>query len=373
MFIRKETLLEIIDVDALIIGAGFFGVEIALELRRLGLHRVMVVEREAGILRRASAVNQARVHNGYHYPRSLATAERSRANFEAFVADYSDVVLGGMQHVYAVAAGSRVSPAQFETFCRVIGVPCRPAPAAVAGLFERATVQQAFMVRELAFDCTRLAVRLREAMRTAGIMLALNTEARVLGAEPGGVVVKAGGERIRARHVVNCTYADIALAGVAVRSRVRRELAELVLVTPPPELAGLGVTVMDGPFFSVTPFPGAHAAGVPAGLHALSHVRYTPHAATEGAGPIEPPMQSNRDAMLRDGQRYLPCLARARVMGSLFEVKATLARHEGDDGRPVLIERSEAMPRVLSVLGAKIDNIYEVRSFLRSQDWRMAA
>jgi hypothetical protein len=77
--------------------------------------------------------------------------------------------------------------------------------------------------------------------------------------------------------------------------------------------------------------------------------------------------------MIRDGQRYLPCLTRARVVGSLFEVKTTLARHEGDDGRPVLIERSAALPRVISVLGAKIDNIYEVRRFLGSQDWQMAA
>jgi glycine/D-amino acid oxidase-like deaminating enzyme len=355
-------------VDALVIGAGFFGVEIALELRRLGLRRIMVVEREPGILRRASAINQARIHNGYHYPRSLATAERSRANFETFVHDYSEAVLTGMQHVYAVAAGSRVSPAQFETFCRVIGAPCRAAPAPVAGLFDRGTVQAAFMVKELAFDYAALTTRLRHAIAEAGVSLLLNTQARVLGGSHGGVDVAVGERRVRARHVVNCSYAAIAGAGVAIRSRVRRELAELVLLAPPPELVGLGVTVMDGPFFSVMPYPGA-----PGRMHSLSHVRYTPHAAVEDAAALPPPTHSNRDAMIRDGQRYLLCLGRSRVVGSLFEVKATLARHEGDDGRPVLIERSAALPRVLSVLGAKIDNIYEIRRFLGSQDWQMAA
>jgi glycine/D-amino acid oxidase-like deaminating enzyme len=364
--VKKETFLDKIDVDAVVIGAGFFGIEIALELRRLGLRRVMIVEREGAIMRRASAVNQARVHNGYHYPRSLPTAERSRAHFEAFVADYGAAVLTGMRHVYAVAAGSRVSPAQFEVFCRVIGAPCRVAPAAIAGLFDRRAVQAAFMVRELAFDFSVLATRLRRALADAGIMLALNAKAQVLGGGAAHVDVAAGARRVRARHVVNCTYADIDAAGVAVRSAVRRELAELVLLAPPPELAGLGVTVMDGPFFSTMPYPGA-----PGGLHSLSHVRYTPHGAVE-ATPAAP-VRSHRDAMLRDGQRYLPCLARSRVVGSLFEVKATLARHEGDDGRPVLMERSAAMPRVLSVLGAKIDNIYEVRRFLRTQDWQMAA
>jgi hypothetical protein len=239
-------------------------------------------------------------------------------------------------------------------------------PARLAALFDRAAVQDAFLAREYTFDATRLAERLGAALREAGVQLRLETEAKVLGGAADHVLVQAGGERLRAHHVVNCTYADLDGAGVPLRSRIRRELAELVLIEPPPELRGLGVTVMDGPFFSTMPFPGA-------GLHSLSHVRYTPHAATEqAAGPVRP-QRSNAVAMLRDSQRYLPCLARATVAGSLFEWKATLARNETDDGRPILIERSDAMPRVLSVLGAKIDNIYDVRAYLRGQDWRMAA
>lgn len=354
-------------VDALIIGAGFFGVEIALELRRQGLRRVVVVEREAGIMRRASYVNQARVHHGYHYPRSLVTAERSRANFEAFVAEYSHAVLADMAKVYAIASGSRVSAAQFETFCRVIGVPCQPAPGQVAGLFDRALVEGAFLTRELAFDAAILAAGLRAALDAAGVTVVLNTAARVVGAEADHVVVQVGEARVRAHHVVNCTYADIEFAGVTLRSRVKKELTELVLIAPPPELRKLGVTVMDGPFFSTMPFPSA-------GLHSLSHVRYTPHAANDSARPERlVPLQSNWKAMLRDSARFLPCLARAEMVGSMYEMKATLIQNEADDGRPILVERSDEVPRVLSVLGAKIDNIYEVRSFLRAQDWRMAA
>ena len=143
--------------DVLIIGAGFYGAEIALEFRRLGFGRVVLVDREYGIMRRASYVNQARVHNGYHYPRSLATAERSRANFEAFIAEYADAVMLGMESVYAIATGSRVSPAQFESFCRTIGVPCQMAPRRIVSLFDQGLVQEAFVTRELAFDAARLA------------------------------------------------------------------------------------------------------------------------------------------------------------------------------------------------------------------------
>lgn len=52
---------------------------------------------------------------------------------------------------------------------------------------------------------------------------------------------------------------------------LKHGLTELALVEVPDRHRGLGVTVMDGPCFSLMPFPAR-------GLHTLSHVRYTPHA-----------------------------------------------------------------------------------------------
>jgi hypothetical protein len=48
----------------------------------------------------------------------------------------------------------------------------------------------------------------------------------------------------------------------SANSAIKRELTEMVLIAPPPQLRGRGFTIMDGPFFSVMPFPAA-------GLHAL--------------------------------------------------------------------------------------------------------
>ena len=49
---------------------------------------------------------------------------------------------------------------------------------------------------------------------------------------------------------------------VAQAQHILREMSD--------ELKNSGITVMDGPFFSVMPFPAK-------GLHSFSHVRYTPH------------------------------------------------------------------------------------------------
>ena len=59
-------------VDVMVVGGGFYGCALALHLRR-SFERVVIVEREDGLLRRASYNNQARLHNGYHYPRSFRT------------------------------------------------------------------------------------------------------------------------------------------------------------------------------------------------------------------------------------------------------------------------------------------------------------
>jgi hypothetical protein len=142
---------------------------------------------------------------------------------------------------------------------------------------------------------------------------------------------------------------------------IKKELTELVLFKAPYPLANAGITVVDGPFFSVMPFPAA-------GLHSLSHVRYTPHMATTGKD-LPRPTRSNRTAMVRDAARYIPALAKVDVVRSIFEIKAVLAQHEDDDGRPILIEQCARMPRVVSILGAKIDNIFDALQYIQARSW----
>ena len=74
--------------------------------------------------------------------------------------------------------------------------------------------------------------------------------------------------------------------------------------------------------------------------------------------------------MLRDAARYLPCLAAAEVVSSLFEVKTVLRRSEQDDSRPILFEVSPDSPRIISVMGAKLDNIYDALDAIRLYKWQ---
>src|SRR4051812_13532967 len=99
--------------DAVIVGGGFYGARLALMLGRAG-KQVLLVEREGQLMTRASLNNQARVHGGYHYPRSILTSLRSRLNYPRFLAEYADCVDQSFPHYYAVGRElSKITGAQF--------------------------------------------------------------------------------------------------------------------------------------------------------------------------------------------------------------------------------------------------------------------
>ena len=69
--------------DRLIIGAGLYGLYAALYCAKQG-YSVVVIECENAPFKRATYINQARVHLGYHYPRSYSTAKKSANYFDKF-------------------------------------------------------------------------------------------------------------------------------------------------------------------------------------------------------------------------------------------------------------------------------------------------
>jgi hypothetical protein len=121
---------------------------------------------------------------------------------------------------------------------------------------------------------------------------------------------------------------------------------------------------MDGPFFSIMPFPARQ-------LHSLSHVRYTPHhywQDSAGARYLDAhdyfrksSAESYHVYMQKDAQRYMPALRDCRYVESLWEIKTVLPQSEVDDSRPILFRRSDKLPNVISIMGGKIDNIFDIR------------
>ena len=359
------------DVDALIIGGGFYGCAIAIYLaKQRGLKKVILIERESGLLTRASYNNQARVHYGYHYPRSFTTAYRSRVNLPQFVRDWPSAIKKDFTKLYAIARrNSKVTARQFQRFCHEIGASLEPADLSLRQLFEPRLIEEVFLAQEYVFDATELARWAEKELEDAGIEVHLETTATEIDSTANQrlrVVLRSeseGNAAVTSRYVFNCTYSGLNQLGGGFHgtiTRLKQEITEMALMQVTPALAGLGITVMDGPFFSLMPFPAR-------GLHTLSHVRYTPHLHWQDKRGIDPYNKLNEysrvsraDRMVRDIGRYLPSVLEAKYVDSLFEVKTVLVKNEGDDARPILFEKHPELPGLYSVLGGKIDNIYDI-------------
>lgn len=351
--------------DYVVIGGGFYGCCLALYLRSIS-DKVVLVEASDALMTRASRVNQARVHTGFHYPRSAVTAVKSMLLHRKFLEDFPEAIVDEFQMLYAIAKRrSKVTAKKFHRMFSDMGAPIEFASPNDRALFDSDMVEEVFACFETAFDYSVLAKAMAERLGEAGIDLRLSTKVTALAPKPDGVVAGlSDGSEIAARYAFNITYAQInSVLEMAKlpKARLKYEVAELALIEPPQELAARGITVMDGPFFSTMPYPSAR-------LYSLTHVRYTPHESWSDEGAV-------RDAyahfascdydtryafMLRDAQRYLPCLEGAKYRRSIYDVKTVLVKNEQDDGRPILYHQSPGGGRVISILGGKIDNIYDL-------------
>lgn len=371
--------MQRITADAVIIGGGFYGSAIAIYLAKTrGLRRVILLEREPELLLRASYSNQARVHNGYHYPRSFTTAFRSRVNMPRFVQDWPQIIKQDFVKLYAIARrNSKVTAMQFERFCREIGANIQPADVKLKSLFEPRLIEDVFLVEEYAFDSMRLAELIVKELKEAAVDIHYSTRALAISRSPDdkNLIVATNSDSgsassLTCRYVFNCTYSGLnQFSGdfPGAQTGLKQEITEMAIMQVPEVLRKIGITVMDGPFFSMMPFPAR-------GLHTLSHVRYTPHFSWKDERGLDPykmldeyDRASYVDRMVRDVSRYMPAVLEAKYIDSLFEVKTLLVKNEGDDGRPILFEKHEELPGCYSVLGGKIDNIYDVLEKLNAE------
>lgn len=361
--------------DVAVIGGGFYGLRIAILAASLG-RTTVVLERESRFLSRGSFNNQARVHGGYHYPRSILTAVRARHLYSRFATEYAAAVTPGIRHIYAIARHqTKVGAREFAEFCRRIGAPLSPAPQDVERLFDPNVIEQAFVADEAVFDAYALADLTLERAAIAGVQSVGEFDVDAI--EPGRtrrIRLRSGtGDKrrtIEADCVINATYS--ALNGVVRRSGLKRiplvhELAEVALVRAPDAMQFHGITVMDGPFWSCLPFPAVH------GMHSLTHVRHTPHMqwrtdehdAPETVAALVKDRASRAPLMQRDAVRFVPAMATAKHVTSLWEMKVVLPRSDGDDSRPILAHVHTDAPGFVSVLGAKIDSVYDVEDSVR--------
>ena len=375
--------------DKIIIGAGLYGLYAARFCGMRG-EKVLVLEYDKAPFERATYINQARVHMGYHYPRSLTTAVKSAGYFKRFVEDFGFCIHDKFDQVYATSEQfSWTNARQFMDFCKAAGIRCDE--VAPSRYFKPEMCDGAFMTEEYTYDAKILQKFYEEELeKFPGVTIVYEARIeRIVKSADEFTVFLEGAESVKAPFVLNATYASVnqvidKLEGVNKEFfNIKYELCEIILCRPSKKLEGTGITVMDGPFFSIMPFGKT-------GYHSLTSVTFTPHVTSYEAVPTFgcqkgltkeedfictgsrlgncnlcphkpdsawPYMSHLADKYMKEDYAYI-------YQESLFSMKPILKSSEVDDSRPTAIRVLSEGPTFISVLSGKINTVYDLDEYL---------
>ncbi|MBQ2802367.1 MAG: FAD-dependent oxidoreductase [Lachnospiraceae bacterium] len=373
--------------DKIMIGAGLYGLYSALFCAKRG-QSVALLEIEEAPFTRATYINQARVHMGYHYPRSLSTALKSAGYFKRFVEDYSFCIHSAFKQIYATSSHfSWTDAKEFKMFCKAADIPCLELP--VEQYFKEGQCDGAFLTEEYTYDAHILRDYLMGELKNyPNVKLYFKREiTRIIKKSTCYEVYamhEGKEECYQAPFVLNATYASVnqvlkKVEGVTPELfKLKYELCEIILCQASDKIRDIGFTVMDGPFFSIMPFGKT-------GYHSLTSVTFTPHKTSYDITPkfncvnengyCTQSFLGNCDFCPRRPEsawEYMSALARKYMNDeyefsyekSLFSMKPILKASEIDDSRPTVIRSLSEEPTFISVLSGKINTVYDLDEFL---------
>lgn len=368
--------------DKIIIGAGLYGLYAAL-LCGKNKQKVLVLEYDQAPFCRATYINQARVHMGYHYPRSFSTAIKSAHYFNRFMEDYKFCVLTKFNQIYATSSNfSWTNAEQFRKFCLAAQIRCDDINPEI--YFNSGMCDGAFQTEEYTYDAQILREYfLKNIQQYPNIEIKCRARIGAIERERHCFLIKMqDGNMYSTNYLLNATYASTNQISKMLGCelfKIKYELCEIILCTVSEKLKRTGLTVMDGPFFSIMPFGKT-------GYHSLTSVTFTPHITSYDTTPTfacqnvctdfcTPQQLGNCNdckAKPQSAWPYMSKLARKYMRDeygfayekSLFSMKPILQASEIDDSRPTVIRQFSDDPVYVSVLSGKINTVYDLDEVL---------
>lgn len=370
-----------------IVGAGLYGLYSALFLaKRNKKNRIVILEKDTEPFMRATYINQARVHMGYHYPRSLSTAERSAHYFRRFMDDFSFSVFTGFDQIYATSAQfSWTDAEEFRKFCRAAGIRCED--IGPSKYFNDGMCDGAFLTKEYTYDAHILRDFFMDELSCfPNVEFHFNSAVQQVKREGAHFNVETSDGKVYSTDfLLNATYASTNQVSKLLgyeSFHIKYELCEIILCDVDEALKNVGLTVMDGPFFSIMPFGKT-------GMHSLTAVTFTPHDTSyddlpafccqkKSGGFCSPNSLGNCNncsAKPESAWPYMSGLARKYIKpeygfsyrSSLFSMKPILKASEIDDSRPTVIRKFSSHPTYISVLSGKINTVYDLDEVLEDE------
>jgi hypothetical protein len=371
--------------DKIIIGAGLYGLYSAYYCAKNN-EKILVLEYDEKPMARATYVNQARVHNGYHYPRSYSTAIKSANYFNRFNEDFRFAINKEFKKIYATSAEySWTNAEEFKRFCEYSNIQCDEVYP--ERYFKYGMCDGVFETQEYTYDAMKIKEYYVEKLKEySSVEIKYNARMKNIVKKSSTYEIELqDGTKFESEFVLNATYASTNqindMLGLDL-FKIKYEICEIILCKTTKDLSDVGITLMDGPFFSVMPFGQT-------GYHSLTSVTFTPHMTSYDKLPAfecqseavgcSPLQLGNCNSCLnkpKSAWNYMYALSKKYLKEdsdlfydhSLFSMKPILMASEIDDSRPTVIKQFSSEPTFISVLSGKINTIYDLDEVL---SWRM--
>ena len=346
--------------DFIVIGAGLFGIYASIDLNKRG-YKVLLIDKEQIPYSKASLINQARIHMGYHYPRSITTAISSLNFSKRFINEHQEFINQSFTSLYGIDKyGSLTTKEQFIRFSKFLNLYYEEIE--IPNIFKKDRFEACFKVQEFTFDPFLLREYYLSKIENSKIkeLFGCNIEKAYKVKDKWHIELNLDNKLkkyICASNVVNATYASINIINEIFNLEkidVENQFSEIVLVYCNC-LSNYGLTVMDGPFVSIIPYGNS-------GLHSLTSVSYTHHNnftnhkdnKLKKNKPI-----SNSKKMITQLGNYLSDKEKIYNHGSLYTIKTKLKKSHINDSRPTNILKLSENPGFYQLFSGKISSIYE--------------
>lgn len=350
-------------VDVAIIGGGMYGGFTAYEIaKRYPDYRVVVLEALPQLFGRASQTNQGQLHEGYVYSGDPELAIDCAHHGRLFREAFPGVEDTHVSTYYGIHRDSLVTPHEYETFCRSVGLSLRPIHSTFAGLFGHDVVA-VYKTTEKAFNAGRLREVIEQRLEQYGVEVRLSHEVVRIGEKVNGyhqLHMKSGGV-LAARMVVNAAFASInSLHEHSELPQIPMHYATFLhfLVELPEEHRHRAAMVVQGKYCLVVPssFRGGH-------IFAAANIRVVGESTT--AAPSEEMTDERAKQLFEEARRecweYVPVLAEAEYRGYVLGTRvAALAVDDGSYSSKSLFYRDfDGRSGYHVLLGGKVTCVHE--------------
>ena len=337
----SQKVRDVISERALVIGGGIFGLTSAVELSNNG-YLVDVKEMSDDLMCGASAINQYRLHKGYHYPRSQETAQECLDGLYTFKRKFEDCVINGdISHMYSISSeDSLVSADEYKKFLDDMKLSYderEPMP----------NCDLTILANEELFSPEKLKENIKNKLWGSYINVETNCNVKSLDEYKDKYDV-----------IVVATYSNINKL-LDNKKEYQFEVCEKPVVKLPKIFEDTSIVIMDGPFMCLDPYGDNFVLGNV--VHAIheTNVGTEPIVSDElksylNKGLIKNPKITNIDKFIKSGVKYFGDeFADLEHIGSMFTIRAVLKNRDHDDARPTLVNHEE--DNVYTLFSGKID------------------